>query len=71
MKVIKVNTRDNRYSGIKEEEQSQTVSPIQIRYTEPTFFGERKPIKNKRVSKRALGTNPRALGTNPRSANNN
>lgn len=71
MKVIKVSSKTNKYSGIREEQQPQAVNPVEIRYTEPTFFGERKPIKNKRVSKRALGTNPRALGTNPRSANNN
>jgi hypothetical protein len=31
-----------------------------------TSIGEKQPIKKKRVSTRALGTNPRAKGTNPR-----
>ena len=35
-----------------------------------TSIGEKQTIKKKRVSTRALGTNPRAKGTNPRAKNN-
>lgn len=61
MTVIKVNTKGNKYSGIKEEEQAQPVNEVVTKYFKPTM----KPRK-RRVSTRALGTNPRAKGTNPR-----
>lgn len=61
MTVIKVNTKDNRYSGIKEESQAQPIHEVTTKYFTPIM----KPRK-RRVSTRALGTNPRAKGTNPR-----
>jgi hypothetical protein len=61
MTVIKVNTKGNKYSGVKEQEQDQPAQEVITRFFEPTM----KPRK-KRVSTRALGTNPRAKGTNPR-----
>lgn len=64
MKVIKVNTKDNRYSGIKQELQAQPVHEVVTTHFTPTM----KPRK-RRVSTRALGTNPRAKRTNPRAKN--
>jgi hypothetical protein len=61
MTVIKVNTKGNTYSGIKQEIQAQPVHEVTTKYFTPTM----KPRK-RRVSTRALGTNPRAKGTNPR-----
>lgn len=63
MSVIKVSTKGNKYSGISKEEEQLIENPVYVRLIEP------KPItkpRKRRVSTRALGTNPRAKGTNPR-----
>lgn len=65
MSIIKVNTKNNIYTGIKLEEE-QVVFPVETKYVDPKVIG---PVKNKRKprkSSRADGTNPRAKGTNPR-----
>jgi hypothetical protein len=64
MKVIKVNSKDNRYSDYQKELQAQPVHEVVTRFIEPTPIKRRKP----RASTRALGTNPRAKGTNPRAS---
>jgi hypothetical protein len=65
MSVIKVNTKNNKYSDFKQEEQALPVHEVVTKFIEPKSF-IKKPRKQ-RVSTRALGTNPRAKGTNPRS----
>lgn len=51
---------------VKQKQEEIQVFPVESRFVEPTFTGKRNNIKKKRVSTRALGTNPRAKGTNPR-----
>lgn len=67
MSVIKVNTKGNKYSDYKQEEQALPVHEVVTRFVEPTYTGPKiKKGRKPRVSTRALGTNPRAKGTNPR-----
>jgi len=63
-----------RYS-LRSQTKKAPIFPVEISYKEPNpnlVIPERKtkPVRKKRVSTRALGTNPRAKGTNPRAKKN-
>ena len=56
---------------LRTETKEIPVFPVEISYKEPNpDLKIEKPIKRKRKSTRALGTNPRAKGTNPRAKKN-
>jgi len=71
--VYIVEYGDRGRKGPRHKLNSQTketpIFPVETRFVEPTFVGTLPKARKKRVSTRALGTNPRAKGTNPRNNN--